>query len=154
MQAKYDLREGFPLLTTKKVLFSAVVRELLWFLRGSTNINDDLTEHTPIWDAWAKEDGELGPIYGYQGANGQSMLKSRMGYTSASTSTRFKIYLTKSKTIRIAAGSLSTPGTLPIWTKWRFLPVICSFSSMSSTADSTASSINAQPIWLWVCLST
>ncbi len=66
MQAKYDLRQGFPLLTTKKVLFSAVVRELLWFLRGSTNINDDLARHTPIWDAWADENGELGPIYGYQ----------------------------------------------------------------------------------------
>jgi thymidylate synthase len=69
MQAKYDLREGFPLLTTKKVLFSAVVRELLWFLRGSTNINDDLTEHTPIWDAWADENGELGPVYGHQWRN-------------------------------------------------------------------------------------
>jgi thymidylate synthase len=66
MQAKYDLREGFPLVTTKKVLFDAVVRELLWFLRGSTNINDDLKEHTPIWNAWADADGELGPIYGYQ----------------------------------------------------------------------------------------
>jgi thymidylate synthase len=66
LQAKYDLREGFPLLTTKKVLFSAVVRELLWFLKGSTNINDNLKEHTPIWDAWANENGELGPIYGYQ----------------------------------------------------------------------------------------
>jgi thymidylate synthase len=64
-QTKYDLREGFPLLTTKKVLFAAVVRELLWFLRGSTNIRDDLTQHTPIWDAWADEQGELGPIYGY-----------------------------------------------------------------------------------------
>ncbi len=66
LQAKYDLRDGFPLLTTKKVLFSSVLRELLWFLRGATNINDDLTQHTPIWDAWAKPDGELGPIYGYQ----------------------------------------------------------------------------------------
>ncbi|MBY0357730.1 MAG: thymidylate synthase [Candidatus Obscuribacterales bacterium] len=66
VQAKYDLRDGFPLLTTKKVLFSAVVRELLWFLRGSTNINDNLTQHTPIWDAWANEEGELGPIYGFQ----------------------------------------------------------------------------------------
>lgn len=66
MQGKYDLRKGFPLLTTKKVLFSSVVRELLWFLRGSTNINEDLTQHTPIWDAWADEKGELGPIYGYQ----------------------------------------------------------------------------------------
>jgi len=66
MQARYDLREGFPLVTTKKVLFPAVVRELLWFLRGSTNINDDLTQHTPIWDAWARADGELGPVYGAQ----------------------------------------------------------------------------------------
>ncbi|HEY6172812.1 MAG TPA: thymidylate synthase [Kofleriaceae bacterium] len=65
-QSRYDLREGFPLVTTKKVLFPAVVRELLWFLRGSTNINDDLKQHTPIWDAWADPDGELGPIYGYQ----------------------------------------------------------------------------------------
>ena len=65
-QVRYDLAEGFPLLTTKKVLFPAVVRELLWFLRGSTNINDDLTQHTPIWDAWADAGGELGPIYGHQ----------------------------------------------------------------------------------------
>jgi thymidylate synthase len=69
MQSRYDLRAGFPLLTTKKVLFPAVVRELLWFLRGSTNIKDDLTQHTPIWDAWADADGELGPIYGYQWRN-------------------------------------------------------------------------------------
>jgi thymidylate synthase len=66
MQARYDLREGFPLVTTKKVLFPAVVRELVWFLRGATNIHDDLTQHTPIWDAWADERGELGPIYGHQ----------------------------------------------------------------------------------------
>jgi thymidylate synthase len=68
-QLRFDLREGFPLLTTKKVLFGAVVRELLWFLRGSTNIHDDLAEHTPIWNAWADERGELGPIYGYQWRN-------------------------------------------------------------------------------------
>jgi len=65
-QTKYDLREGFPLLTTKKILFSAVVHELLWFLRGSTNINDGLKEYTPIWNAWADDQGELGPVYGYQ----------------------------------------------------------------------------------------
>ncbi len=68
-QTRYDLRQGFPLLTTKKVLFAAVVRELLWFLRGSTNIHDGLTQYTPIWDAWADDDGELGPIYGYQWRN-------------------------------------------------------------------------------------
>ncbi|MFN0252111.1 MAG: thymidylate synthase [Kofleriaceae bacterium] len=65
-QTRYDLREGFPLVTTKKVLFPAVVRELLWFLRGSTNIHEDLNAHTPIWDAWADDKGELGPIYGFQ----------------------------------------------------------------------------------------
>ncbi len=68
-QTKYDLREGFPLVTTKKVLFAAVVHELLWFLRGATNINDGLREHTPIWNAWADKQGELGPIYGYQWRN-------------------------------------------------------------------------------------
>lgn len=66
MQTKYYLREGFPLLTTKKVLFDAVLRELLWFLRGATNISDDLKQYTPIWNAWAEPNGELGPIYGYQ----------------------------------------------------------------------------------------
>jgi len=68
-QTRYDLREGFPLLTTKKVLFTAVVRELLWFLRGASNIHDELTQYTPIWDAWADEQGELGPIYGVQWRN-------------------------------------------------------------------------------------
>jgi thymidylate synthase len=68
-QVRYDMREGFPLVTTKKVLFDAVVYELLWFLRGSTNIKDDLTQHTPIWDAWADDNGELGPIYGFQWRN-------------------------------------------------------------------------------------
>src|SRR5512142_3345938 len=68
-QSRYDLRQGFPLVTTKKLLFPAVVRALLWFLRGSTNINDELTQHTPIWDAWADANGELGPIYGYQWRN-------------------------------------------------------------------------------------
>ena len=66
LQARYDLRQGFPLVTTKKVLFDAVLRELLWFLRGSTNIHDGLAAHTPIWNPWASDDGELGPIYGYQ----------------------------------------------------------------------------------------
>jgi thymidylate synthase len=68
-QTRYDLRDGFPLVTTKKVLFPAVVRELLWFLRGSTNIHDDLAAHTPIWNAWADERGDLGPIYGAQWRN-------------------------------------------------------------------------------------
>jgi thymidylate synthase len=63
-QKKYDLREGFPLVTTKKVSITNILKELLWFLKGSTNINEGLD--CKIWDPWADEKGDLGPIYGYQ----------------------------------------------------------------------------------------
>ncbi len=66
LSSRYDIGEGFPLLTTKKVNFNGVLRELLWFIKGSTNINDELTQYTPIWNDWADENGELGPVYGYQ----------------------------------------------------------------------------------------
>ena len=84
-QRKYDLREGFPLVTTKKTLFNAIVHELLWFLKGATNINDGLTQHTPIWDAWADENGELGPIYGHQWINWPNYSIDENGKVSKST---------------------------------------------------------------------
>lgn len=62
-QFRVDLRDGFPLLTTKKVLFSSVVKELLWFIRGETNIK---TLGCGIWSQWADKEGECGPIYGKQ----------------------------------------------------------------------------------------
>tara|TARA_A100001015_G_scaffold227879_1_gene257454 strand:+ start:412 stop:1227 length:816 start_codon:yes stop_codon:yes gene_type:complete len=65
-QNRYDLREGFPLVTTKKIFFHSVLHELLWFIKGETNIHKGLKPHTSIWDPWADEKGDLGPVYGYQ----------------------------------------------------------------------------------------
>ncbi|GAA1172088.1 Thymidylate synthase [Corynebacterium glaucum] len=65
-QIRYDLSEAFPLLTTKKVYFHGVVGELLWFLRGDSNVRWLQENNVRIWNEWADEDGELGPVYGVQ----------------------------------------------------------------------------------------
>lgn len=79
-QARYDLSKGFPILTTKKVHFHSVVGELLWFLKGDTNVKWLQQNKITIWNEWADKDGNLGPVYGKQWRKWEGTLSSNSDF--------------------------------------------------------------------------
>lgn len=91
-QLKFDLRDGFPLLTTKKVHLRSIIHELLWFLKGDTNIKYLTDNNCRIWDEWATESGDLGPVYGAQWRKWESIVipKSKEEYNTLTSSLNYK----------------------------------------------------------------
>lgn len=121
-QLRFDLAESFPLITTKRVHFKSVAVELLWFLRGDSNVKWMQDQGVSIWDEWADADGELGPVYGVQWRSWPTPDGGHIDQISE--------LMTNPRPTRIPGDTSSPRGTSPSSRTWPCRPAMRSSSSM------------------------
>ena len=144
-QARFSLHDGFPLLTTKKLHLRSIIHELLWFLKGDTNVKYLKDNKVSIWDEWADDNGDLGRVYGAQWTD----WKKSDG--SGSINQIEEVI----RTIRQNPDSRdiwSVPGTQVNCTLWHFLHAMHCSNSMWPMVNLVASFINEVPTFFWVFL--
>ena len=146
-QMRFDLADGFPLVTTKKLHLKSIIYELLWFLRGETNVRYLNENGVTIWNEWADAEGELGPVYGYQwrswpGRDGESIDQISDVIEQIHAEPRF------------AAADRERLERRPTCRRWRCRRATCCFSSTSPTAGSPASCTSGAPTCSSACRST
>ena len=145
-QMRFDLAEGFPLVTTKKVHLKSIIHELLWFLQGDTNIAY-LKEHgVKIWDEWADANGELGPVYGHQW---RSWPDGRGGHIDQ-ISTIIQQLKTQPDSRRILVSAWNV-AELP---EMKLQPCHALFQFYVADGKLSASCISVRPTCFWACPST
>ncbi len=136
-QIRFDLAEGFPLITTKRVHLKSIVYELLWFLRGESNVSWLKDNGVTIWDEWADADGELGPVYGVQWRSWPTADGGTIDQISQVIE-----QIRRDPDSRRLIVSAWNPPTSPTW---RSPPVTLCSSSTSPMASSRASCTSAAP---------
>ena len=126
-QLRFALGESFPLLTTKKLHLKSILYELLWFLRGDTNIRWLQERGVTIWDEWADEKGELGPVYGYQWRHWRTPGGAEID--------QIRNVVSSLKANPTRGVTSSPPGTPATSSAWRCRRATCCSSSTSPTAS-------------------
>ena len=142
-QLRFDLGKSFPLITTKRVHFKSVAVELLWFLRGDTNVKWMQDQGVTIWNEWADADGELGPVYGVQWRSWPTPDGGHIDQIAE--------LVENLKANPDSAGTSSRPGTSPSSRTWRCRRATRSSSSTWPTASSPASCTSARRTPSWAC---